>query len=402
MKKFLSCCLVAVMLVSVFAVSASALSWTAGEGFIAFEGVSYSEKTEIGPSPVVYTDNGNSVDVKQGGYYDGANINAGVMTNEKVGLDGLEVTVDFKKAPIATNDCWFAIHLMQKPELFNTGKMAENMGYVNLIRFGDPKLEMYTETFGGVGSSEIGANDNMFAIKTGDKLTLKVRYEYGQYVMTYDHNGKIYEVPADKTLSHSENAFAEDGMAHVVVTGSLLGADNDWEYTVTVKEGVGISEEQKANAAFEKSKKVVLDEIVSYAAQIAQFEAVANSAVEGKDYSADEDIVAAFAAIETAKADVEAAKTALVEAADDAAVAAVKESAGAAVAVARNASASVEELSVFLGDEAEEAPAVDETDVEIAPEAEEGSMLPIIIAIIAVVIVVIAVVAVVLGKKKKN
>ncbi len=410
MKKFLSCCLVAVMLVSAFAVGASALSWSAGAGFHAFEGESYSNKTDIGVAPIEFTDNGNSVDVKQGGYYDGANIDAGVRTNQKVGLDGLEVSVYFTKAPVATQDCWFAIHLMQKPELFNTGKMAENSGYVNLIRFGDPKLEMYHQNaWSQYGSTEIGANDDMFAVKTGDTITMSVDYKYGQYIVSYDHNGKVYELPAENTIQLSEEVFADDGMAYVVVTGSLLGADNDWEYTVTVKEGEGISEEKKATAAFGKAQKVALDEITGYVSQIEQFAAIANSAVEGKDYSADETITASFAVFETAKAAIEEAKAAVDAATDDAGLAAAKDAAGAALASARSAAEAIEASAQFLdnGDAGDEP----NTDVVIPEdEAEDFNFLGltgaaaivVLILVILVVVAIVAVVVIVLLKKKKN
>ena len=106
MKKFLSYALVAVMLVAAVAVSASALTWSTGEGLWVHEGANYGSAEATKASPVVVTNNDDgSITVEQGGYWKAPYTNGGVFTKELVGLDGLSVELYFEKAPIATNDC---------------------------------------------------------------------------------------------------------------------------------------------------------------------------------------------------------------------------------------------------------------------------------------------------------
>ena len=69
MKKFLSYALVAVMLVAAVAVSASALTWTTGEGLWVHEGADYGSAEATKASPVVVTNNDDgSITVEQGGF----------------------------------------------------------------------------------------------------------------------------------------------------------------------------------------------------------------------------------------------------------------------------------------------------------------------------------------------
>lgn len=409
MKKFLSYALVAMMIIAAVAVSASALTWTSGEGLWVHTGADYGSSEAVALSPVVLTNNDDgSITVEQGGYWKAPYTDGGVATVEQVGLDGLSVEVYFEKAPIATNDCWFAIHLMDQAKLFTTD--ATTLGYKNLIRFADPKMEFYAPSWGGNGSSEIGANDNIFAIQTGDTIVMDVKYELGQYVVSYTHKTasgeKTFTVPAEKTLDVSNQVFNATGKAHVSICGSLLGAESDWKYTVKVTEGVGLTDEQIAAQAFEQGKSVSKASIDAYAVAVEAHKAAALSYLEGKDASADTAITEALAAIDAAIADVAAAQAEVVDAADEEAVAAALAKAEGAKAAASAAEATVEEMAEYLeapvkkGEE--EAPVVDAAPVvDEAPAEEGGNMLPIIIVIVVVVIVV-AVVAVVASKKKKQ
>ena len=408
MKKFLSYALVAMMIIAAVAVSASALTWTSGEGLWVHTGADYGSSEAVALSPVVLTNNDDgSITVEQGGYWKSPYTDGGVATVEEVGLDGLSVEVYFEKAPIATNDCWFAIHLMDQAKLFTTD--ATTLGYKNLIRFADPKMEYYLPQWGGNGASEIGANDNIFAIQTGDTIVMDVKYELGQYIISYTHKtaagDKTFTVPAEKTLDVSKDVFNATGKAHVSICGSLLGAESDWKYTVKVTEGVGLTDEQIAAQAFEQGKSVSKASIDAYAVAVEAHKAAALSYLEGKDASADTAITEALAAIDAAIADVAAAQAEVVDAADEEAVAAALAKAEGAKVAASAAEATVEEMAEYLEapvEEGEEAPVVDAAPVvDETPAEEGGNMLPIIIVIVVVVIVV-AVVAVVASKKKKK
>ena len=428
MKKFLSYALVAMMLLAVVAVSASALTWGAGEGLWVHEGANYSDSKATALSPVKLTNNADgSVTVEQGGYWKDPYINGGVFTTEQVGIDGLSVEVYFERAPIATNDCWFAIHLLNKPQLFTTD--ANTLGYKNLIRFRDPKMEYYKSSWGGLGTSEAGINDNVFDIQSGDTIIMNAKYELGQYMISYVHKTatgeKTFEVPADKTKDISNEVFNGTGKGYVSVCGSLLGPDSDWKYTIKVTEGVGLTAEQLANQAFEQGKATVVAEINKYATTIESYKVESLGYLEGKNYADDENINKALAdideAIEEIAGVVEAIKAAATQEEVDAVSATAKEISKKA-SDARNVvesnyeyltdasaegsdDAAVEGAGVPSDDAAEGSDDAAATDVvddaDNGDEGEKDNTLLIII-VVAAVVVVIAVVAVVLSKKKKK
>ena len=413
MKKFLSFALVAMLIVATVAVSASALTWGTGEGLWVHEGPDYGNAEAKSASPVVLSNvTANSVTVEQGGYWKAPYTNGGVWTKEAVGLDGLSVELTFDKAPIATNDCWFAIHLLDKPTLFTTD--GNTLGYKNLIRFADPKMEYYVPAWGGNGASEIGANDGIFALATGDKLVMDVRYELGQYIVSYTHTSgdkvRTFEVPADKTLDASNQVFNKTGKAYLSVCGSLLGAESDWKYNVKVTEGVGLSADQIANIEFEQSKGTAKAAIVQYTTGIDAHKAAALEALVGKAYEGDTKIEEALAALDKAVEDVAAANEALVAAGDADAVAAAQKMAEEAKAAAMKAQSTVEEMAAMLedasADEVEEKKDVKKTD-----EKSDGALANLIAAvgtlglvfiIIGIVVVIAVIVVIVLVVKKKN
>ena len=418
MKKFLSYVLVALMLVACVSVAVSAVDFVAGKGYTLYSGASYGEAVDEGKAPVTMTVNDDgSVSVEQAGYYKdpkGDENFGGVATAEKVGLNGLEVEITFEEVPAVTSstDCWFGIHLMEYPRVFNASAMTDNRGYVPLIRFNRPNVEFYNGVTGftGIGQSEI--NPAIFGFKAGDVVKMSVKYELGQFIVSYDHNGEIYDVPADRTLELSDAVFA-DGTAYVVVTGTRLGMDSNFKYTVKVTEGAALTAEQIASKEFEKSKKAASDEIDN---SIDQIEGYFEDAVEEAEGITDDSIAAAIAEIESAMMSAEAAKAALLAATEQTQVDEALAAALAAKDAAKNAGEAVtmiiengdfaddttsEEAPVDTpadetpADEADETPADDEAD-------EEGGVnVGLIIAIIAIVVVIVVVVVVVLKKKKK-
>ena len=284
--------------------------------------------------------------------------------------------------------------------------MAANAGWNPLIRFNVPNLEFHGDMFtNDTGRSEI--QGTLFGLQSGDVLKMSVEYKLGQYYITYDHNGQIYEVPVDKSRSATNRLLEDGGMAHVVVTGTLLGDLSDWKYTVSVTPGKGISEEELANREFEQSKGASVAEVAGYAFDIAKALEEAKT-VAGENAS--EEITSAVATIEAAGEAAAAALVAVEEAPDAAAVeVAIQDGKDAKAA----AVAALDEINLYIemfgGEEApvEETPVeetpVEEGPVEETPEVEEeGGNSTLIIIIVVVVVVVIALLAVVLGKKKKN
>ena len=401
MKKFLSFALVAMMIV-VAAVSVNAVEWVAGDGYDVYSGASYGEATVVEKSPVELTVNEDgSATVAQGGYYkayteaNGYNNFGGVATAEKVGLNGLEVVVNFDTVPAYTNDCWFGVLLVQEAHPFDTTNMAPTGGWNPLIRFNQPYLEMYSPTFGGLGNStatDPASPAGMFGLQSGDTLKMNVEYKLGQYYITYTHNDMVYEVPADKTLDASNLLLDQEGKAHVVVTGTLLGDLCDWKYTVSVTEGEGVSEEELANREFEQSKGAAAAEVKTYVGDMANFLAKAKETV---GETTNEDVLALVDAIDAVVATSDALVAGIEEAADADAVAAALQAAKDARKVADDNFKSIEDYIATYGEEALTGAAEEE-----AP-AEETAGFPVwVIVVIVVVVVVIAAVA--LGKKKKN
>ncbi len=420
MKKFLIYCLVALMLVSSVSVvaSAAASDWTKGNGFHVYQAADpASPKTTAGRvqveqnSPVTIADAAGEygVSVAHKGYYESGDNWGGVVSKEKLGLNGLEVTVNFEEVPVVdgSDDCWIAMDLVSEARSFRTND-PYNSGFINLIRFGRPSVELYGATgWGGIGSS--GINGSEFAVKSGDTLKLSVKYELGQYIMTFAHNDDAtYEVPADLTLAASDEVFT-DGTAHVLVMASCFGLDKSFKYTVNVKPGAALTEEEIANKEFEKSKAVNVTvakgavEDITYILEDAKEEAGDNTATE---------VVDSIATIESALAAAEAA----VETALNAATLEEAEAAAVAANAAKgDADAAFDALEAFIelfGEDAtaEEAPTED-APVEEAPDAEapsvvddaeEGGFPVWVIIVIAVVVVVVVVVVVLASKKKKN
>ncbi len=356
MKKFLSYALVAMMLVAmmlvaVVAMSVSAVTWSHGEGLWVHSGASYADSMPYELSPVIVTENSDgSISVEHGGYWKVPYVDGGVYTSEPVGLDGLSVEITFEKVPTPTFDCWFALHLLDSPSCFTTD--GDTLGYKTLIRYGDPKLEYYGPSWGGLGSSEIGANNDMFALQSGDTLIMEVRYEFGQYIITYTHmtagGVKTFEVPAYKTLDISNEVFNSTGRAHISILGSTIGLDSDWKYTVTVKEGVGLTDEQIAGQAFDQSKLMASETIDGIIESIDTHKADAVAALEDKYYANNGDVNDALEALDEAIEDAADAKKELEYAQDNDEVEAALAKVERAKVKASASQATIEELAELL------------------------------------------------------
>ena len=396
--------------------SAAASDWEKGNGFHVYQSADpATPKVTAGRvqveqnSPVTIADAAGDygVTVAHKGYYETGDNWGGVVSKEKFGLNGLEVTVYFEEVPVVdgSDDCWIAMDLVKECRSFRTNE-PYNPGLIDLIRFGRPSIEFYGATgWGGTGNSGINGSD--FAVKSGDTMKLSVRYELGQYIMTFTHNDTAtYEMPADMTLQASDEVFTE-GDAHVLVMASCFGLDKNFKYTVNVKPGVALTEEEIANKAFEKSKashvataKDAVEDITDVLAD-AKDEAGDNTAAE---------VVDGIATIEAALASAEAAAEAALAGTTTEEVEAASAAAVAAKADADAAYDAIEAFIELFG--AEEAPVVEPTEEEPTetPEApvvddaaeEEGGFPVWVIIVIAVVVVVVVVVVVLASKKKKN
>jgi hypothetical protein len=243
MKKFLIYCLVAMMLVASVSVvaSAAASDWTKGDGFHVYQSADpATPKVTAGrvqveansPVTIENADGEYGVKVAHKGYYESGDNWGGVVSKEVFGLNGLEVTVNFEEVPVVdgSDDCWIALDLVAEERSFRTND-PYNPGLIDLIRFGRPEIELYgSKGWGGIGKSGINGSD--FAVKSGDTLKLAVRYELGQYIVTFTHNDTAtYEVPAELTLQASDEVWTE-GTARVLVMASCFGVDKNFKYTV--------------------------------------------------------------------------------------------------------------------------------------------------------------------------
>ncbi len=352
MKKLFTMCLAAVTLAATVAITASAAAadWNVGNGFhLVNPDWSVVEEN----TPVVVTDAADGVQVTHGGAYQNGKNWGGVASKEAYNLNGLEVTVRFDTVPAVTaeNDCWLAIDFLEKGQLFDTQDIPGNRGFMTLMRFGRPYLEVYdgAASFSQVYNTQSESINDIFGLVSGDVVKWTVAYEEGVYKFTFTKNdGEPYTVPS--STSHLADVFKQ-GKAHIAIAASLKESTSYDTYTYTilsVKDGVEKTAEEIAaeDAAIEAAKKAREEE---EAKKRAEEEAKKQAEAEAK------------AAEEAAKAEEEANKAA--------------------------------EEAVNAAEEAEEA--------EDNDEEKGGSNIGLIIAIIAIIVVVIAVVAVVL-KKKKN
>ena len=263
LKKLLSVCLAALMLVASVSVVAfaAASDWTPGNGFhiVDKEGNVVSENT-----PVTVTDVADGVQVMHGGYYQNGKNWGGVASTGEYNLNGLEVTVRFDQVPEVTaeDDCWIAVDFLEKGQMFDVQDIAGNRGFMCLVRFGRPYLEVYegASSFGQIYNSQSYDKNEIFSVVSGDTLTFKVTYADGTYHFTYTKNNEEpFEIPY--TFTQLVDVFKQ-GKAHIAIAANLKGSEKDaFKYTITnvtdgaVKTEEEIAAEDAAIAEAEEEKK---------------------------------------------------------------------------------------------------------------------------------------------------
>ncbi len=183
-------------------------------------------------SPVTLKETEDGLTVSHGGYYQDGENWGGVAYKEGFELDGLSVTVRFDEVPEVTpaDDCWISLDFLTKPELFKVGDISANQGFMNLIRFGVPSIEVYegVKEFVGI-TNPIG--DTKFAIKSGDIVTMSARLAGEYYEFTYKKGDESVVIP----MANSDfTKVFEMNKAHVVVSASLIDSKKDaFRYTIT-------------------------------------------------------------------------------------------------------------------------------------------------------------------------
>lgn len=175
----------------------------------------------------------NAVQVSHGGYYQDGKNWGGVALKDAYKLDGLSVTVKFDEVPKVDSgkDCWICIDFLNKPQLFQVGDVPGNPGFMNLIRFGKPGLELYDGMTKFQGLTGLEYDSSMFAIKSGDVVTVSAKLDGDYYAFTFANGDKTY------TYKYESSDFTKiftDGKAHVAVSASCKGSQKDaFKYTIT-------------------------------------------------------------------------------------------------------------------------------------------------------------------------
>ncbi len=436
MKKFLSICLVALMMAACVSVAAFAAAndWVAGTGYQPYDDASGWSEVDGGTKfPTTVKDVADGVQVTHGGTYKTGVNWGGVATKKMYNLDGLEISVRFDKVPATTadTDCWIAIDFLRKPEAFQTGNIAGNPGFMQLIRYSKSFSAIYVNpiSFSAVGQTD--AND-LFFVEAGDVLGMKVEYVDGLYEFTYSKNGEAVKYDFDTT--DLVDTF-KDGKAHVFVSASIKknASANDYVYTIlSLKDGVEKTQEQIDNEAialaareaseYAEDARAAADEAVTYIEKFAT-ENNPGAAAMAETFAAEADAAAAEA--EAAAEEAKAATT--IEEVDAAVLKAeiAKDAAKAAAKSAKNADEEAEKKAAeeeALGgatDENKEDDKADNEKVENKPETDEDvdnanddengdkdffekyGLLLTIVGII-VVVIIIGVVILLVMKKKKN
>ena len=208
-------------------------SFVPGNGFNIVKKNGETRETTAKNSPVTVADAEGGVKVSHGGYYEDGKNWGGVATKDAYTLDGLSVTIRFDKIPTVSSgdDCWISVDFLAKPQLFQVGDIAGNPGFMNLMRFGSKKLEVYDGITAFKGLAATGYDENMFGIKSGDTVTVSAKLDGDYYTFTFVNGAKSYE------WTHESEELADcfkDGKAHIAIAASLLGSDKDaFEYTIT-------------------------------------------------------------------------------------------------------------------------------------------------------------------------
>lgn len=220
-----------VSLTSKKAETLTAEGFVPGNGFAASgkDGTTLSEEDR--KVTVAAADGG--VAVSHGGYYTNGDTWGGVASKDKFLVNGIKVTVKFDQVPTVVDgeDCWAYIGFLNKPELFKVGAVANNKGFMNLIRFSNKKWELYEGVSSFKNVNSISSATEMFSLKSGDVVTVTAKLVNGFYEFTYTNGSNSVSYVYEN--AEFTNVF-EEGMAHVVIAASCNGSTKDaFKYTIT-------------------------------------------------------------------------------------------------------------------------------------------------------------------------
>lgn len=211
--------------------AADTTNWIAGNGYNVVD----AEKQVVSEnSPVTIDEKSETVvEVSHGGYYQNGENWGGVASKNEFDLENLAIRVTYTQVPevYETTDCWMYVGVLSKPEMFKVGDIPSNPGYVNLIRFGGRRIEIYDGIEAWKNVATVSDCPELFEIKTGDVLNVMfIKDSEGLYHVRYVKGDYTYTTEAafdfDKALG---------GKGHVVVSASRIESEKDaFKYTVEV------------------------------------------------------------------------------------------------------------------------------------------------------------------------
>jgi len=247
MKRLVSLLAAAVLLcTSVAAVSAAGVSdWTAGTGF----------QIDGKNSPVTITQTKDGIQGSWGGFYaNGANW-GGMVYNEKLTLDGLEIVLRIDKLPELTADfnTWISIDFVaNKDSFYTSGDFVKNPGIVNLWRWaganGKPGSAITINNYGPdkwSGGSSCVNNVPIEAAKAGDTVTVKVSKDSdGKYALY------INGTDVNPTKHYDLSEVMPDGKGYFLLMASEKhSVQDDFQFTVLSINGESLAPAPETTAA---------------------------------------------------------------------------------------------------------------------------------------------------------
>lgn len=251
MKKLLSFSMMVMLLLSTFSVASfaakpSPIDFVAGTGFYLYD--AQGQKTETKDVPEI-TAVSDGVQVKHGGYYAGGADCGGVITGEKINLNGFKVTVRLDHVPTYDNDdTWFAFDFLAAKRGFYVDNFnpegGGNTGILNLIRPNKGTLQaMGSDSWTQEGSF----TNDVYKFATGDVVTLTVnRTALGGYTFTLEKTG--ISAPVDVGYEFPVDDIFPDGKAYFsLIASSKKSVADDFVYTITdMVDGTEMTEAERA------------------------------------------------------------------------------------------------------------------------------------------------------------
>ncbi len=247
MKRLVSLLAAAVLLcTSIAAVSAAGASdWTAGNGF----------QIDGKNSPVTITQTKDGIQGSWGGFYANGSNWGGMVYNEKLTLDGLEIVFRIDKLPTLTADfnTWISVDFVANKDSFYTGNdFAKNPGIVNLWRWaganGKPGSATTISNYGPdkwSGGSSCVNNVPLGAAKAGDTVTVKVSKDSaGKYALY------INGTDVNPTKHYDLSAVMPDGKGYFLLMASEKhSVKDDFQFTVLSINGKSLAPAPVTSAA---------------------------------------------------------------------------------------------------------------------------------------------------------